>query len=136
MKTQNKKVAFMVIIALFIQVNAWAKDKTAWTFSKTTDNVDLYYSIGSCKGEQVVFLKFVNHNKTNVSISWKDVLQTQTGSGEKAFRGIQNLILAPGVTMNEDCSANHIPACILRSTEVSLTHRVEIRKFDFENVTV
>jgi len=136
MKTKLSLTGTMIMVWLLVQLSLPAKCETAWKFSKSTDNVDLYYSIQKCDGNDVVLFKFVNHEKKNVKLSWTEVMKTQFGSGQKSFRGPQTLEIAPGVTMGKDCSDRSIPQCVLRSTDGLAPYIPVISQFDFENVTV
>ena len=54
------------------------------------DGVEAYFQLSNCNGEDVVYLKFINHNDYSVKLEWFDAACTQQwewmykdGEGEK-----------------------------------------------------
>jgi hypothetical protein len=43
----------------------------------TVDGVEASFQLGKCNGEEVVFLKLINHNDYPVTVTWNDAIFTQ-----------------------------------------------------------
>jgi len=110
---------------------------TDWILERSTDNVDLYYRMGECDGQKVVFMKFENRNAHEIEISWKEIIQDNVSKRQlTGFYGEKHLVLAPGQVLQPDCSSNVCQECITRSADVAPTHRVEIIEFSFSEVSI
>ena len=134
MKKNIKSLIFIFITA--IALNAKVHAQTTWHLSQSVGNVDFYYSISACNADTVVLLKFVNNNSGNVTVTWKEVFETQFGSGIVGYYGPKQMILVPGTTEQTNCSSSDLPDCIILPTEVHPTYVAQIRNFGFADITV
>jgi len=112
-------------------------DDNGWTLTKSAGKVDLFYKIGQCNGETVIFLKFDNKNDKSVTISWKEaVTDVKFGKTFEGQYGAKQLVLKPGITSSDNCSEASIGECVVRMTEIVPTFPAEPKSFEFKEVTV
>lgn len=112
-------------------------EMTDWILERSTDNVDLYYRMGECDGQKVVFMKFENHNAHEIKITWKETIQDNVSKSQvTGFYGEKHLVLEPGQVLQSDCSSSICQECITRSADVAPTHLVEIKEFSFSEVSI
>lgn len=69
------------------------------------NGVEAYYQLNKCNGEDVVYVKFINHNNYPVMIQWTDAVFTQdlkwvNGSSQK------NISLAASQQKEGNCSGS------------------------------
>lgn len=133
MKNMKLLSVFLLVLCL-IGIKSQAQDN--WSHDQTADGIDFYHQIAQCNGDSVVFLKFVNSNSHNVSITWTEVFDTQTETGVLGFRGTRQIILTPGTTLQVDCADTNHSECLIVPLDVTPTHKVVIRSFAFANTTV
>jgi hypothetical protein len=108
-----------------------------WILEMSTGNVDLYYQIGECDGQKVIFMKFENRNNHEVEITWKETVHDNFSKSHiTGFYGEKQLVLAPGQLVQADCTSSICQECITRSVDVTPTHLVEIKEFSFTEVSV
>lgn len=109
----------------------------AWIFDKVVDNVECYHMIAECSGKKAVFLKFNNKNNYKVKISWKEIFK-EKGSEEKIenFKNTKQLVLSPGIKTVSSCSDPQNKELVITHDQVSMTHSVNIAKFEFDDVQV
>ena len=107
-----------------------------WILHSTIRNVDFYYRISDCNGNNVVFLKFNNRNGKEVKISWKEIFKTQFDTQKEGFKGTKQLSLPPGETAASDCASSSVKQCIVFASQVTPAYNAEIRQFSFKNITV
>lgn len=134
-----KKMKFLlisfVVVALSI-VTLKSQAQTNWTLDQTVGGVEFYHQITQCNGYTVVFLKFNNTTGHNVSISWKEVFDTQVETGVLGWRGPKQMILIPGTTLRDNCTDTNHPECLIVPLDVSPAYPALIRAFAFANITV
>jgi hypothetical protein len=129
--------ALMLIFIIAIAVNAKVYAQTTWQLSQTKGNVEFYYSMSTCNDNNtVVLLKFVNKNKTNVTVKWKEVFETQFGAGVEGVFGVKEMTLVPGTTEQTNCSSTLNPKCIVRGDQVHPAYIAKIQKFNFAEIIV
>ncbi len=82
------------------------------------DGVEACALSATCNGEEVMFIRFFNHNNETVTINWNDVLFT------KQFQVTsKNPISSKSLTINAndvvqgDCSDNNHPQLIVRKND-------------------
>jgi hypothetical protein len=109
---------------------------TGWILDQTVENVECYHMLFNCEGRTVVILKFKNKNKSNVTISWKEVFDTQFQKGLTGILGEKQLVLAPGETGQYDCGTPKFKECITRGEQVSPAYYAEIKQFSFIDIAV
>lgn len=124
------------ITVLMLRAIEPANAQVAWTFSQTVNSVEFYYSIQECDGDNVVFLKFVNNNSGIVTANWTEVFDTQAGPGQVGHFGQRQMLLAPGVTAQTDCSAITCPECLIVCEEMMTTYKALINGFSLDDITV
>jgi hypothetical protein len=107
-----------------------------WSLNATVNNVKFYHAIVDCNGKKMVFLKFDNKNSYPVDVTWKEVFATQLEEKADGYAGKKQLTLQKGVTMPVNCADNLNKKNIISSSEVSPTYVVEIRKFDYKEISV
>ncbi len=113
----------------------FAAGTATWTLDATVNDVECYYKIENCNGSTIVFLKFNNKNANNVKITWNEVYTTQLEKAAPGFFGQRELVLLPGVTSEYDCNGVH-EVLVLRTAQISPAYPVEVKQFNFSNITV
>lgn len=108
-----------------------------WTLNKSTGNVDFYYKIGECNGQDAIFLKIVNKNNYGVKVTWTDVVNDNvSGMNVEARYGLKEHIVAPGASLQSDCSEAESSDLIVLAIKIIPTHKADITNFEFKNVKV
>ncbi|NTW26472.1 MAG: hypothetical protein HGA37_17370 [Lentimicrobium sp.] len=133
-------IAMMFSLCIFLgnkSFGAISGDDNKWARDKSVSNVDLYYMIGECNGEKVIFLKFDNKNNYSVKITWIEAFTDKTfNSVVENFNGAKQLTLPPGVTSQDGCNAIAHPECLINMNTVDPTHPVDPLNLEFKDVTV
>ena len=82
----KKKYFFIFLISLFISVayQVHAQSNTEWQpiyltpgGGNTIDGVEASFQVNTCNGEDVIYIKFLNHNEYAVKLEWFDAVFTQ-----------------------------------------------------------
>lgn len=70
------------------------------------DGVEAYFQLATCNGEQVVYVKFINHNEYSVRLEWFDAVFTQELKwiNKDEERNKKSLLIAPKVEAAGKCS--------------------------------
>ena len=70
------------------------------------DGVEAYFQLATCNGEQVVYVKFINHNEYSVRLEWFDAIFTQELKwiNKDAEENKKSLLIAPKVEAAGKCS--------------------------------
>jgi hypothetical protein len=134
MKKYIKSLIFIFIT--FIAINARVNAQTTWHLSQSVGNVDFYYSITTCNADSAVLLKFVNNNSGSVTVTWKEVFETQYGSGLPGYFGTKQMTLAPGITEQANCSSTTCAKCLITADRVNPGYMAKIYSFSFADITV
>ena len=100
-------VLFFSVSCLFAQSNQEWKSIGLTASGKNVQNgVEAFYQLNKCNNENVVFIKFINHNNFGIALDWNDAVFT------KDFRWVVNanvqtlkhLTLAGNISVSGDCS--------------------------------
>ncbi|MES2593032.1 MAG: hypothetical protein V4608_14210 [Bacteroidota bacterium] len=117
-----------LLIAVFVLVLSFIKESTAQTISDwqllkldiaghtKIKGVEAFAQSNKCKGEDVVYVRFVNHNEYPVAIKWFDAIQTnehkwirKEGAADK-----KALTLAANQDIKGDCLSELFIECIIK----------------------
>ena len=87
----------------------------------TKDGVDASYQISTCKGEDVVFVKLVNHNTYTITVEWYPAIFTQDHKWIKkeTLADKKSITLNPNGQLEGDCSGTK-PEMIIRLADFSI----------------
>jgi hypothetical protein len=107
-----------------------------WVLDKTVSGVDFYHSIIVCNGKNVVFLKFVNRNRSTVKVGWNEIFITRAGQQVHGFSGRKEMVLSTGITTPGECSDAANKKTIIRGSEVDPMSVIEIVNFEYKEITV
>lgn len=108
-----------------------------WTLNKSTGNVDFYYKIGECNGQDAIFLKIVNKNNYEVKVTWTDVVSDNiSGRNVEARYGLKEHIVAPKTSLQSNCSEAESSDFIVLVHKTIPTHKADIKSFEFKNIKV
>ena len=109
-----------------------------WALDKTSNNVEFYYKVGECNGQEAVFLKIVNKNDYAVSVSFTEEFTDKTsGRNIESFSGEKQLTIASGKTLQANsCSDTDCSECVILLSMVTPTHIIEMQKFTYSIVSV
>jgi hypothetical protein len=69
-KQLRSKIIFTLFAMLLFCVSSNAQGPDEWTLISTQNNVSVYYQLNACNDGTVVFLKIVNANPGEKSVSW------------------------------------------------------------------
>ncbi|MBE0663615.1 MAG: hypothetical protein IH597_14255 [Bacteroidales bacterium] len=129
------KLMLSCVILLGSIGHSYASD---WKLDKSTGNVEFYYKVGECDGQQAVLLKIVNKNEYDVQVSWREVIMDKTiGRSIESFEGEKELTLTAGKTMQaSSCGDSDSSELVVFLSAVAPTHVVEMQKFEFSNIAV
>lgn len=107
---------------------------SSWILQSELNGVKAYYQIATCENEQVVFLKLVNTNNSNVTVSWDDkILFTGETSARKVKTTVSKQTLISGETLFSTCTDQSNPLLISKPTESPI---VNIESFQYFNLSV
>jgi hypothetical protein len=135
----KKAILFKILLSLIVMLGSightYASD---WKLDKSTGNVEFYYKVGECDGQQAVLLKIVNNNQYDVQVSWKEVIMDKTvGRSIESFEGEKELTLTAGKTMQaSSCGVTDSSELLVFLSAVAPTHVVDMQKFEFSNIAV
>jgi hypothetical protein len=100
------------------QVQGWVPLHITGSEQNIKDGVEACVLSATCNGEEVMLIRFFNHNNETVTINWNDVLLT------KQFQVTsKNPISSKSLTINAndvvqgDCSDNNHPQLIVRKND-------------------
>jgi len=73
------------------------------------NGVEAFYQLNKCNNENVVFIKFINHNTSGVIVEWNDAVFTKDlkwVKNEKAGM-VKTITIEGGETVSGDCSGKN-----------------------------
>lgn len=98
------------------QTNDWQPIYLLVTGANTMDGVEASFQLNTCNGEDVVFVKFINHNEYAVKVEWFDGVFTQElkwvnkeQAGDK-----KSITLAAKAESKGTCLNNSYPELIIK----------------------
>src|ERR1017187_2517319 len=65
-------------IQSWIPVSITKEDVKTESWQKIQDGVEIFFKLSTCNGEDVILLKFINHNASAVSIEWNEAVFTNS----------------------------------------------------------
>lgn len=69
---------FFPFSSMFAQSNSdWNPIGLTVNGRNLQNGVEAFYQLNKCNNEDVIFIKFINHNTNEVAISWEDVVFTK-----------------------------------------------------------
>ncbi len=114
----NKPKHFLILIGIlfFIVPKFFSQNKDNWepvyllvTGANTMDGVEACFKLAKCNNEDVVYIKFNNHNEYSVKLEWFDAVFTQElrwinkdGEGNK-----KTLIIPSKMEARGGCESNN-----------------------------
>jgi len=82
-----KKIYFVILLVVLISPSynkAVGQTSSDWAFigltvsgTNISEGIEAFYQSGTCNGKDVIYLKFINHNKYAVKLEWSDAMFTQ-----------------------------------------------------------
>jgi len=112
-------ILFFVLIFSYSQ-KAYAQANPDWKLlfldiagHTTIKGVEVYSQVNTCKDEDVVFLKFINHNSYPVTVKWLDAVHTTDQKWIKKDQEADNksLTLDANAEIKGDCSTTSYSEC-------------------------
>jgi hypothetical protein len=129
----------MVCIASLMFISAFAQSNqkpSPWVFDKTVKSVELYHQVTDCNGISTIFLKFVNNNKFQVSLSWDESFLTkETSDTLNGVKGRKEIMLMPGSILETDCG-DHQSVQLDSPEKESAGHKNTVVHYEFRDVKV
>lgn len=82
----------------------------------TIKGVEVYSQVSTCKDEDVIFLKFVNHNNYPVTVNWLDAVHTQDQKWIKKDQESdkKTLTIDANIETKGDCATLNYPECKIK----------------------
>ncbi|HOY32135.1 MAG TPA: hypothetical protein PKW80_09675 [Bacteroidales bacterium] len=108
------KIKFTILSFLFfLPVSLLlAQSDSEWSPVGLTSNgrneafgVEVWYQLNKCNGEDVVFIKFINHNNNKVTVEWSDAVFTKdlTWISNKKDNAVKTIVLKGNTTLAGAC---------------------------------
>jgi len=103
-------ILFLSVSSIFAQSNSEWKPIGLTASGKNMQNgVEAFYQLNKCNNENVVFIKFINHNTSGVIVEWNDAVFTKDlkwVKNEKAGM-VKTITIEGGETVSGDCSGKN-----------------------------
>lgn len=117
-------VSFL-IKRLDAQNNDWQPIYLLVTGANTMDGVEASFQLNTCNGEDIIFVKFFNHNEYPVKLEWFDGVFTQELKWvNKEQPGDKKTITLPARTeVKGDCINNPYPELIIKSKDFVISNK-------------
>jgi hypothetical protein len=95
--TDTRIFKFSLGVILLMLFSFQSYGQTEWTFHLEMDGVKAYSRIAKCNEESVVFLKFVNSNSGDVTVSWDEQMKFQGSDSFEKVNPMEMLLsVSPG----------------------------------------
>ena len=80
------------------------------------NGVEVFSQVNTCKDEDVVFLKFINHNSHEVTVKWLDAVHTNDQKWIKKDQEAdkKSLVIEANLEIKGDCSTTNYTQCIVK----------------------
>lgn len=118
----NKKILFFSFFLFSISIQNIFSSNPDWQTIYLTpgggnmmDGVEAYFQLESCNGEDVVLVKFINHNDYTVQLEWYDAVFTSSLKwiNHDDERNKKILLIAPKNEVRGECTNNN-PELVIR----------------------
>ena len=121
----KKKLHLSVFIFILIlsslhqvgaQTNDWQPIFLQVTGVNTMDGVEASFQINTCNGEDIIYIKFINHNENTVKLEWFDAVFSQELKWINKDQALnkKSLILPAGKEAKGECSGKIYPELIVK----------------------
>lgn len=107
-----------------------------WQLHSKVDGVEIYFVISSCNDHDVVFLKFINTNSTNKTITWEEEFWTANIHVPNHPQGRKTLTLNPGEVSESDCLKITSRECITLSYQLENSVNKKILRYNIYNISI
>ena len=134
----NKQQFITIIFGLLISfTQLYSQNKNGWepvylqvTGANTMDGVDASFRLGKCNNENVVFIKFINHNDYSVKLEWFDAVFTQELKwiNKDEERSKKNLLIPAGAEVSGDCS-NTVSTVLMINLKSFVADKKEFKRY-------
>lgn len=108
---------FFSISSIFAQSNqVWSPIGLTASGKNMQNGVEAFYQLVKCNNENVVFIKFVNHNSYGVSLEWNDAVFTKDSKWvvNKNVEQSKLLMLEGNNSVSGDCSGINQSALVVK----------------------
>lgn len=96
---------FFSVSSVFAQSNSEWKPIGLTVSGKNIQNgIEAFYQLYVCNNENVIFIKFINHNNYDVTVEWKDAVFTKELKWVSNENIIKSLIIKADEVIFGDCS--------------------------------
>ena len=105
-----------------------------WTLHSDVDGVKSYFRIANCDSAQVVFVKLVNSNSYEATVSWTDKIKiagSETAIRIKTYQ--PSLKIPAGATLTAVCQDTAFPDLLIR---LFLPNNAVVESYQLDNLTV
>jgi hypothetical protein len=140
-----KKKYFSVLLTLLVfsvpftysQNAKWEPVYLLVTGGNTMDGVEASFRIDKCNNEDVVYIKFNNHNNYPVKLEWFDAIFTQelkwvSKDGENNKRSI----VIPGkVELKGECANKNLGQLVVKISDF-ITDKKNFKRYHTSNLTI
>jgi hypothetical protein len=136
MKKKNKFLLIIVFAIAALAIGKTGNAQTPWVLAQSVSNVNFYYQLSDCGGDEVVFLKFENNNPGTVTVTWDELFDTQGGTAQPGQWGTLHKTLPTGTTQQADCTDSTCAECLITPEKMMQTYKAVASGFAYSNITV
>jgi len=109
---------YIFIFAFFILQKANSQNNTSWqpiyllvTGGNVMDGVEASFQVNKCNGKDIVYIKFINHTSSQLSLEWFDAIFTKElkwiNKDKKEDK--KSILLSPNAEIIGDCLNGKYP---------------------------
>jgi hypothetical protein len=82
----------------------------------TMDGVEAYFLLGTCNGEDVVYVKFINHNDYPVKLEWYDAVFNQELKwiNKDEEQNKRSVLISSKTEVKGECAMKNYPELIIK----------------------
>jgi len=103
-------ILFFSVSSIFAQSNTeWNPIGLTASGKNTQSGVEAFYQLNKCNKENVIFIKFINHNTFGVIVEWNDAVFTKDLKWVKNQKAgiMKSLTIEGSETISGDCSGKN-----------------------------
>ena len=132
---------FILILSSLHKVGAqtidWQPIFLQVTGVNTMDGVEASFQINTCNGEDVIYIKFINHNKYNVKLEWFDAVFSQELKwiNKDQASDKKSLVLPAYKEAKGECSSKLYPELIVKSKDF-VADKKDIKRYSTSQLKV
>ncbi len=142
----NKKTILisLVIVFAFISSKIICQTNQEWqpiflliTGDNKMDGIEASFQVNSCNGEDVVYVKFINHNPYTVKLEWFDAIFTQglKWINKEQEKEKKSLVIAANAEVKGECSDNKYKELVVNLKNFG-TDKKDVKRYSSSQLMV